>query len=205
MLTSLVRALLGAEHAGRRPCALVHVLSPDCPPVMSPADARGATAIVVLGAGWTFIARAAPSYGVPTREGSLRVARSRAGASPPRRQCRSSPTGGTDRPSTPRPALMAHQLRAAGRAGRTTSSRKSKSPNTHDHALLVPPVAEAARHRAVRAGDLAASTSRGRWALFAKVGFDPVPSTSGRVRRARSRFRDVPAVVASRPRLPARA
>ena len=49
------------------------LLSPDFPPVMSKADARGATAIVVLGAGMHVHRSRGGSYGAPTREGSLRV------------------------------------------------------------------------------------------------------------------------------------
>ena len=53
--------------------ALVDLFSPDVPPVMSKADARGATAIVLLGAGMEAHRSRGELYGAPTREGSLRV------------------------------------------------------------------------------------------------------------------------------------
>ena len=52
---------------------LVRLLSPEFPQVLSKADARGATAIVLLGAGMHVHRSRGDSYGAPTREGSLRV------------------------------------------------------------------------------------------------------------------------------------
>ena len=57
--------------------ALVHLLSPVVHPILSVADAGGATAIVVLGAGMQVHRSRGAAYGAPKREGSLRALQDR--------------------------------------------------------------------------------------------------------------------------------
>ena len=148
---------------------LVNLLSPDMPPVMSKADARGATAIVLLGAGMVVHRSRGASYGVPTREGSRRVLEAARvyhvlGGVP------IIATGGKAESG-----LMAYQLERLG-VPADRIIREEQSGNTRDHASFVPPLLK--QHGL---GQFVLVTSRQHIAralgAFRKVGTDPVPST----------------------------
>ena len=153
--------------------ALVGLFSPAVPPVMSRVDARGATAIVVLGAGMDVHHSRGASYGAPTREGSLRVleaARLYNLLGVP-----VVATGGKGSPQYSESGLMAHQLEQLGVPAEKIITEE-QSANTHDHAMFVPPLLK--RHGL---GPFVLVTSRQHIAralgAFRKVGTDPVPST----------------------------
>ena len=117
--------------------ALVDLFSPNVPPVMSKADARGAEAIVLLGAGMDIYRSRGDSYGAPTREGSLRVleaARLHRLLGVP-----IVATGGVGSSQYSESGLMAHQLEQLG-VPADQIIKEEKSANTRDHALLVPPL-----------------------------------------------------------------
>ena len=93
----------------------VDLLTPDVPPVMTKADARGATAIVVLGSGMDIHRSRGGSYGAPTRDGSLRVLE----AARVHRVLGGVPiiaTGGHGSRQYTEAGLMAHQLEQLGAA-----------------------------------------------------------------------------------------
>ena len=134
---------------------LVRLLSPEFPQVLSKADARGATAIVLLGAGMHVHQSRGDSYGAPTREGSLRVLE----AARVYRVLGGVPiiaTGGHGSSRYSEAGLMAHQLEQLGvPAGRHHQGREV---DQHARSCDVRAAAvEAAWHRAVRAGDIAAA------------------------------------------------
>jgi uncharacterized SAM-binding protein YcdF (DUF218 family) len=148
---------------------LVNLLSPDVPPVMSKADARGATAIVLLGAGMAVHRSRGASYGAPTREGSRRVLEAVRvyhvlGGVP------IIATGGKGESG-----LMAYQLERLG-VPADRIIREERSTNTRDHAVFVPPLLK--QHGL---GQFVLVTSRQHIAralgVFRKAGADPVPST----------------------------
>ena len=153
--------------------ALVDLFSPDVPPVTSRTDARGATAIVVLGAGTDVHRSRGASYGVPTREGTLRVleaARLYHLLGVP-----VVATGGKGTSRYSESGLMAEQLEQLGvPADRIIKEEQSSNPR--DHAMFVPPLLK--RHGL---GQFVLVTSRQHIAralgAFRKVGTDPVPST----------------------------
>lgn len=153
--------------------ALVNLLSPAVTPVLSKADARGATAIVVLGAGMSVHRSRGDLYGAPTREGSLRVleaARLHRLLGVP-----VVATGGLGSAQYSEAGLMAHQLEQLGvPAGEII--KEERSANTRDHALLVPPLL-----RQHGFGRVVLVTSQQHIAralgAFRTVGADPVPST----------------------------
>ena len=153
---------------------LVRLLSPEFPPVLSKADARGATAIVLLGAGMDVHRSRGDSYGAPTREGSLRVLEAarvlpRAGGVP------IVATGGHGSSRYSEAGLMAHQLEQLGvPAGHIII--EEKSANTRDHALFVPPLL---KQHGIEQFVLVTSQQHIARALavFRAAGANPVPST----------------------------
>ena len=154
--------------------ALVYLCSPDLPPVMSKADARGATAIVVLGAGMEIHRSRGLSYGTPTREGSLRVLE----AARLHRLLGGVPTiatGGAGSSQYSETGLMALQLEQLGVPAHDII-KEEKSTNTRDHAMFVPPLL---KEHGIERFVLVTSQQHIARALaaFRKVGMDPVPST----------------------------
>lgn len=154
--------------------ALVDVLSPDLPPVMSKADARGATAIVLLGAGMDVHRSRGASYGAPTREGSLRVLE----AARVHRLLGGVPiiaTGGLGSSQYSEAGLMARQLEQLG-VPPDKIFKEEASTNTRDHAMLVPPLL---KQHGIEQFVLVTSQQHIARALeaFRAVGANPVPST----------------------------
>lgn len=154
--------------------ALIDLFTPAIQPIMSKADARRATAIVVLGAGVNVHRSRGESYGAPTREGSLRVLEAARlyhvlGGVP------IIATGGKGTSRYPAAALMARQLEQLGVPADSIISEE-QSENTHDHAVFVPPLLK--RH-GLDQFVLVTSQQHIARALgaFRKVGLDPVPST----------------------------
>jgi len=153
--------------------ALVRLLTPHVPPVMSKADARGATVIVLLGAGMDVQESRGGSYGAPTREGSVRVleaARLHRLLGVP-----IIATGGLGSSQYSESGLMAHQLEQLGVAA-DQIIKEEKSSNTRDHALFVPPLM---KQHGFERFVLVTSQQHIARALgaFRAVGTDPVPST----------------------------
>ena len=154
--------------------ALVDLLSPDLPPVMSKADARGATAIVLLGAGMDVHRSRGASYGALTRDGSLRVLE----AARLHRVLGGVPiiaTGGHGSAQYSEAGLMAHQLEQLGVPADHIITEE-QSTNTRDHAMFVPPLLK--RH-GIEQFVLVTSQQHIARALeaFRAVGLNPVPST----------------------------
>lgn len=154
--------------------ALVDFLSPDVPPVMSSTDARGAAAIVLLGAGMSEHRSRGDVYGAPTREGTLRVLE----AARLHRLLGGIPivaTGGVGSSQYTEAALMAQQLEQLGVPAHKII-KEEKSANTRDHALFVPPLL---KQIGVERFVLVTSQQHIARALgaFRAVGSDPVPST----------------------------
>ena len=154
--------------------AVVDVLTPDIPPVSSKADARGATAIVVLGAGMDVYRSRGASYDAPTRDGALRVLEAARlhrllGGVP------IIPTGGLGSSQHSEAALMAHQLEQLG-VPADKIIKEEQATDTRGHAIFVPPILkEHGIHRFVLV------TSQQHIArslqVFRAAGMDPVPST----------------------------
>jgi len=154
--------------------ALVDLCSPDLAPVMSKADARGATAIVLLGGGMNIHLSRGASYGAPTREGSLRVLE----AARLHQLLGGVPiiaTGGLGSSQYSESGLMAHQLEQLG-VPADRIIKEEQSTNTRDHALLVPPLL---KQHGVDQFVLVTSQQHIARALgaFRAAGVDPVPST----------------------------
>lgn len=154
--------------------ALVHLSTPVVQPVMSQADARGATAIVVLGAGMGVHQSRGGEFGVPTREGSLRVLE----AARLHRLLDGAPiiaTGGLGSAQYSEAGMIAHQLEQLG-VPPDKIIKEEKATNTRDHALLVPPILKA---HAIDRFVLVTSQQHIARALaaFRRIGIDPVPST----------------------------
>lgn len=153
--------------------ALVDLCTPVVHPVMSKADARDATAIVVLGAGMGVQQSRGEEFGAPTREGSLRVLE----AARLHRLLDGVPiiaTGGLGSSQYSEAGMMAHQLEQLG-VPPDKIIKEEKATNTRDHALFVPPILKA---RGIDRFVLVTSkqhVARAR-AAFRKVGTDPVPS-----------------------------
>lgn len=153
--------------------ALLDLFTPAVLPVMSKADARGATAIVVLGAGTDVHRSRGGVYGVPTREGTLRVleaARVYHLLGVP-----VVATGGKGSSPYSEAGLMAHQLEQLG-VPADRIIKEEQSTNTRDHAVFVPPLLK--EHGL---GPFVLVTSQQHiaraLAVFRKAGLTPVPST----------------------------
>lgn len=152
----------------------VDLLTPDVRPVLAKADARGATAIVLLGSGMDIHHSRGASYGAPTRDGSLRVLE----AARVHRVLGGVPiiaTGGHGSRQYTEAGLMAHQLEQLG-VPPADIIKEEQSTNTRDHALLVPPLL---KQRGIEQFVLVTSQQHIARALaaFRAVGLDPVPST----------------------------
>jgi uncharacterized SAM-binding protein YcdF (DUF218 family) len=156
--------------------ALVSLLSPDFRPVMSKADARGATAIVLLGAGMQVHRSRGDSYGAPTREGSARVLEAfrlyRVLGGVP---VIASGGHGSSKYSYSEAGLMAHQLEQLG-VPAAQIIKEERSNNTHDHALFVPPLLK--QHGFEQFVLVTSQQHMARaLATFRAVGANPVPSS----------------------------
>lgn len=154
--------------------AIVHLCTPVVHPVMSKADAHGATAIVVLGAGMGVHESRGEEFGAPTREGSLRVLE----AARLHRLLDGAPivaTGGLGSSQYSEAGMMAFQLEQLG-VPPDKIIKEEKATNTRDHALFVPPLL---KQHGIERFVLVTSQQHIARALgaFRKVGIDPVPST----------------------------
>jgi uncharacterized SAM-binding protein YcdF (DUF218 family) len=154
--------------------ALVDLLSPDMPPVMSKADAPGATAIVLLGSGMDVHRSRGDSYEAPTREGALRVLE----AARLHRLLGGVPiiaTGGMGSSKYSDAGLMAHQLEQIG-VPADKIIKEEKSTNTRDHAMFVPALL---KEHGIEQFVLVTSQQHIARSLeaFRAVGTNPIPST----------------------------
>ena len=154
--------------------AFVHLLSPHVPQLMSSADARGATAIVLLGAGMSVHRSRGDSYGAPTREGSLRVLE----AARLHRLLGGIPvvvSGGNATEQYSEAGLMAYQLEQLG-VPADKIVKEERSANTRDHAFFVPPLL---KQHGIERFVLVTSQQHIARALgaFRAAGADPVPAT----------------------------
>jgi uncharacterized SAM-binding protein YcdF (DUF218 family) len=152
---------------------LVRLLSPEFPHVLSKADAHGATAIVLLGAGMHVHWSRGDSYGAPTREASLRVLE----AARVYRVLGGVPiiaTGGHGSSRYSEAGLLAYQLEQQGvPAGHII--KEENSINTRDHALFVPPLLK--QHGIDRFVLVTSQQHIARaLAAFRAAGANPVPS-----------------------------
>ena len=152
----------------------VDLLTPDVRPVMSKADARGATAIVLLGSGMDVHRSRGGVYGAPTRDGSLRVLE----AVRVHRALGGVPiiaTGGHGTRQYSEAGLMALQLEQLG-VPPEHIIKEEQSTNTRDHAMLVPPLL---KQRGIDRFVLVTSQQHiaRSLAAFRAVGLDPIPST----------------------------
>lgn len=153
---------------------LIRALSPDHPPVHKAADARGATAIVVLGGGLKMYRSRGAVLPVGSREHSLRAleaARVYRVLDRPWVVVTGSqgPEGSTEA------VYMRKSLMLLGvPADRVVEEGKSR--NTHDHTLYVPPLLI---ERGVKQFVLVTSRQHMARSLraFRAAGFDPVPSS----------------------------
>jgi uncharacterized SAM-binding protein YcdF (DUF218 family) len=154
--------------------ALVRLWSTDYPPVETPAQARGASAIVVLGAGMETYRSRGDLFEASPREDALRMMEAA-------RVYRvlDHPwvivTGGLGSERYTEAARMAGELRAMG----VPDDRivvEAKATNTHEHAVYVPPLL---RERQVQQFVLVTSRQHVDRALrvFHKAGLDPIPSS----------------------------
>jgi uncharacterized SAM-binding protein YcdF (DUF218 family) len=152
----------------------VDVLTPNLPPVMSKADARGAGAIVLLGSGMDIHRSRGSSFGAPNRDGSLRVLE----AARVHRVLGGVPiiaSGSYGTRQYSEAALMADQLAQLG-VPPEDIIKEEQSTNTRDHAMLVPPVL---KQRGIEQFVLVTSQQHiaRSLAAFRAVGLDPIPST----------------------------
>ena len=159
---------------------LIRAVTPEYPAVQSPSDAAGATAIVVLSGGMnSYHSRDAVFY-AGSREHSLRVleaARVYRVLDHPWVIVSGRLIGSTVTDGEPvsEAALMRSSLIAMGvPADRIVEEPESR--NTHDHALLIPPLLKA---HGIRQFVLVTSRQHMARALrvFRAVGWDPVPSS----------------------------
>lgn len=151
----------------------VNLATPHVPPIGSKADARGAAAIVVLGAGMEIHRSRGASYGAPNRDASLRVleaARLHGLLGVP-----IVTTGGWGSQQYSEAGMMARQLEQLG-VPADRIIKEEKSMNTRDHAILVPPIL---KQHGIDRFVLVTSRQHIRRALaaFRAVGLHPVPST----------------------------
>jgi uncharacterized SAM-binding protein YcdF (DUF218 family) len=154
--------------------ALIDAVAPDNPPVLTRADARGATAIVVLGAGMHAHKSRGEVFEAATREHALRVLEA---ARVYRLLDRPwvVVTGSLGPERVGESVYMAQALQALGvPADRIV--QEPKAMNTHEHAMLVPPLLD---ERGVKRFVLVTSRQHMTRSLmvFRAVGLDPVPSS----------------------------
>lgn len=153
---------------------LVRWLSPEYGPVQSVADARGATAVVVLGAGMDAYRSRGVVVFAGNREHSLRALEAaRVYRALDRPWVIVTGTLGQD--TRPEGSEMARSLQLLGVAA-DRIVEEGASQNTHDHTIYVPPLLKA---RAVEKFVLVTSRQHMTRALgaFRRAGFDPVPSS----------------------------
>jgi uncharacterized SAM-binding protein YcdF (DUF218 family) len=152
----------------------VNALSPSYPPVRTVEDAKGATAIVVLGGGVDTYRSRGDVYSAPKREHALRVmeaARIYRVLGRPWVIV----TGSLGNESLSEAHYMSLDLQNRG-VPVDRIIEEGKATNTRDHALFVPPILE---EHAIKQFILVTSQQHIARALrvFRKVGWDPVPST----------------------------
>jgi uncharacterized SAM-binding protein YcdF (DUF218 family) len=153
---------------------IINALSAGAPPLQTSADARGATAIVVLGAGMDTYRSRGASMQAANREHSLRALETVRVYNLLNRPWVIA-TGGLAPEQISEAAHMAGSLTSLGvPADRIVEEDQSR--NTHDHALLVPPILAS---RGVAQFVLVTSQQHMPRALraFRAVGLDPVPSS----------------------------
>jgi uncharacterized SAM-binding protein YcdF (DUF218 family) len=141
---------------------------------MSMDDARGAAAIVVLGAGMDVHRSRGTSYGAPTRDVSLRVLE----AARVHRLLGGVPiivSGGLGSTQYSEAGMMAHQLEQLG-VPADKIIKEHKSTNTRDHGIFVPPLL---KQHGIDQFVLVTSQQHIARALavFRASGLTPVPST----------------------------
>jgi uncharacterized SAM-binding protein YcdF (DUF218 family) len=152
----------------------VGALSPSYPPVQTAADARGATAIVVLGAGTDTYRSRGEIYTAPKREHALRVMEAA-------RVYRllNHPwvivTGSQGNERGSEAHYLAIDLNNLG-VDRDRIVEETQAADTRDHALLVPKIL---KEHGVTQFVLVTSQQHMARAVrtFRKVGWDPIPST----------------------------
>ena len=154
--------------------AFVQLFSPTIAPVMSEADARGAAAVVVLGAGMDVHRSRGASYGAPTRDVSLRVLE----AARVHRLLGGVPivaTGGLGSTQYSEAGMMAYQLEQLGVPADKIIT-EDKSANTRDHGIFVP---QLLKQHGIEQFVLVTSQQHIARALavFRAAGTNPVPST----------------------------
>ena len=154
--------------------AFVKLFSPNLAPVMSVADARGAAAIVVLGAGMDVHLSRGASYGAPTRDVSLRVLE----AARVHRLLGGVPivvTGGLGSTQYSEAGMMAHQLEQLG-VPADKIIKEHKAANTREHGIFVPPLL---KQHGIDQFVLVTSQQHIARALavFRAAGMNPIPST----------------------------
>lgn len=154
--------------------AFVKLFSPNVAPVLSVAEAHGAAAIVVLGAGMEVHRSRGGSYGAPTRDVSLRVLE----AARVHRLLGGVPiiaTGGLGSTQYSEAGMMAHQLEQLG-VPPDKIIREHRSANTREHGIFVPPLL---KQHGIEQFVLVTSQQHIARALavFRAAGLDPVPST----------------------------
>jgi uncharacterized SAM-binding protein YcdF (DUF218 family) len=153
---------------------LIQLLTPDYPPVETRSQARGATAVVALGAGMDLYDSRGDQFAASVREDALRMMETSRVY-----HVLDHPfvivTGGNGSRRYPEAVRMAAELEAMGvPADRIV--QEARATNTFDHARYVPPLLQE-RH----VGQFVLVTSRQHIAralrVFHKAGFDPVPSS----------------------------
>ena len=154
--------------------AFVKLFTPDLTPIMSVADARGATAVVVLGAGMDVHRSRGASYGAPTRDVSLRVLE----AARVHHLLGGVPiiaTGGLGSTQYSEAGMMAHQLGQLGVPADKIIT-ENQSANTREHGVYVPPLL---KQHGIEQFVLVTSQQHIARALavFRAAGFNPVPAT----------------------------
>ena len=153
---------------------LIRLLTSNYPPVETPAQARGATAVVVLGAGMELYESRGDQFAASVREDALRMMEASRVY-----HVLDRPfvivTGGYRSKRYVEAGRMAAELEAMGvPADRIV--QEARATNTLDHARYVPPLLQE-RH----VGQFVLVTSRQHidraLRVFHKAGFDPVPSS----------------------------
>jgi uncharacterized SAM-binding protein YcdF (DUF218 family) len=152
---------------------LIRMMSPEYPPVRTVADARGATAIVVLGGGMAKYRSRGATLQAGSREHSLRALEAARVYHVLDRPWVI--VTGSLAPDGPEATQMARSLKLFD-VPEDRVVVEGKSRNTHDHTLYVPPILA---ERSVRNFVLVTSRQHMARALraFRRAGFDPVPSS----------------------------
>jgi uncharacterized SAM-binding protein YcdF (DUF218 family) len=153
---------------------LIRLLTPEYPPVQTREQARGATGIVVLGAGFDMHRSRGDLFEASSREDALRMmeaARVYRVLDRPWVVV----TGGLGSERHTQAERMAEELKDMGIPG-DRIVQEGRSTNTHDHAVYVPPLL-----RERRIGSFVLVTSRQHidraLRVFRKAGWNPVPSS----------------------------